>query len=429
MTSLSQEKQTEPGRPIRVGLIGVTGYGHSYYEEILKLLDRGLVSWGAVTIINPEEASEQVSYFKSHNIPIYDDYREMLSREGERLDWLCIPTAISWHMQMALDGLACGLPVLLEKPVAGTLQEVEAIEKAQRDSGQMVAIGFQYIYSPRTIEIKQRLLNGELGEIQYVDCLSLWPRDTSYYHRNNWAGCVHDGHGWVLDSPLHNALSHIINLMLFFAGKEPNSRAELLEVSAELYRAKNIQNYDTIRCEAKFDTGPLASVLLSHSTVNHFDPEIRIQGTKGTIVWRFSGRHSIETSEGAKYLEAEDPLSVRDCMFDKIVRRLRGDTSIDICTIELAKGEVIWVNAVQDAAPIHEVPAEFRCRLTGDNGEIFDVVDQLDDYAMQAFEKRCSFKELGVPWAVEPGRIDLSNYRGFEGRQISPEDLATIQKD
>lgn len=427
MTEALDSVQENPA-PIRVGLIGVTGYAYSYLGELKKLVEKGWVAWGAVTIINPEDAEEQIAFFRSLNVPIYDDYRDMLEKEHERLDWMCIPTAISWHTAMTLDSLNRGIPVLLEKPIASTLQEVRIIQEAEQASAQLVAIGYQYYYCQKTAEIKQRFLDGEIGDIQRIDCLCLWPRDDDYYHRNEWAGCVHDGHGWVLDSPLHNALSHLVNLILYFAGPDMGSRADLMDVTAELYRAKSIQNYDTIRCETNLNTGALATVLLSHSTVNCLDPEIRIQGTKGNLIWRFGGPHTLQTESGTIDLEAESPLEVRACMFDKIAHLLRGDDSVPYCTTELAKGEVKWVNAVQDAAVVHEIPAEFRRQLKGENGEIFEVVDQLEDYAVRAFEEQCFFKELGVPWAAEPGHMDLADYTDFQARHLKEYQSASVAK-
>ena len=425
---MSEESDTTQVAPIRVGLIGVTGYAYSYFGELVKLVDKGWLAWGAVTIINPEDAKDQISFFNSINVPIYDDYREMLEKEDGNLDWVCIPTAISWHTAMTLDSLKRGIPVLLEKPIASTLQEVRTIQEAEKESGQVVAIGYQYYYCEKTAEIKQRFLNGEIGDIERIDCLCLWPRDDEYYRRNDWAGCVHDGHGWVLDSPLHNALSHLVNLILYFAGPAMDARADLLDVTAELYRAKGIQNYDTIRCETSLNTGALATVLLSHSTVNCLDPEIRIQGTKGNLIWRFGGPHTLHTEAGTVDLDAESPLEVRARMFDKIVSLLRGDSSVPYCTTELAKGEVKWVNAVQDAAVVHEIPMEFRRQVKGDNGEVFEVVDKLQDYAVQAFEKQCSFKELGVPWAVEPSHLDLADYTDFQARHLKEYQSASVAK-
>jgi predicted dehydrogenase len=300
-----------------------------------------------------------------------------------------------------------------------TLQEVDAIQKGELESGQVVAIGYQYNYSPRTAEIKKRLLAGEIGEIERIDCIALWPRDFGYYHRNNWAGCLHDGNGWVLDSPLHNALSHLVNLILFFAGKEPEASADLYSVKAELYRAKRIQNYDTVRTEAMLDNDVPAAIVLSHSSCGRLDPEIHIQGSRGKLVWRFGGTHSIETAEGVEYLVPESPLEVRACMFENVVRRIQGDASVLVCTTELARGEVKWINAVQDAVAVREVPSQYRRQITSERGEIFDVIEDLDYYAIRVFKERCWFSDLGAPWADEPGSLDLEGYSSFKGHFVT----------
>jgi predicted dehydrogenase len=418
MPNLSSLNQDPARAPLRVGLVGVTGYGLAYFEGLTKLVQEGLVRWGAVTIINRDQAREQVAYFESHGIPIYDDYREMLDREGDRLDWMCIPTAIGWHTRMTVDSLRRGIPVLVEKPLAPTLQDVAAIQQAERESGLVVAVGFQHSYVRGTWEIKRRLLEGEIGEIRRMDSVGLWPRPESYYARNDWSGRLHDGNFWVLDSPLQNALSHVVNLILFFGGSTMEGRADVVEVEAELYRAKPIQSYDTVRTEVRLDSGVRAGVVLSHSTMNKIDPEIRIVGSKGTFTWRFGGAHTFKIGHAVETLRTRGHVPMREYMFENVARLIRGDTSIRICTTELAKGEVKWVNAVQDAAPIHDIPELYRRRLVEENGGVFDLVENLDYYGLRAFHERCSFADLNAPWAVAPGRLEAANYTRFEARHI-----------
>ena len=416
-TDAAKTAKMDPA-PLRVGLIGVTGYAHAYFNEINKLIEAGQVQWGAVTIINREEAPDQVSFLEAAKVPIYDDYRDMLERENGNLDWLCVPTAIGWHKRMTLDALEAGLPVLLEKPMAPTLQDVEEIQAAEQASGLLVAVGYQHTYSETTWEMKRRLLEGAIGEIRRVDSFCLWPRTRSYYDRNNWSGRLFVGDSWVLDSPLHNAISHMLNLILFLAGSSLSERADLERVEAELYRAKPIQSYDTVRTEALLTGGIPASVLFSHSSETIHNPEIRITGSKGFIHWRFDEPHILRSGDEEILFPPEDQIFIREMMFDNIVRRLRGDRSARICSTEQAKGEVKWVNAVQDAAAIHDIPAEFRRRRVDNNGDICDVIKGLDAVANEAHRQRKWFHELGVPWAVKPGRLDVRNYTAFRGDQI-----------
>jgi predicted dehydrogenase len=415
-----EEQAGTPKAPVRVGLIGVTGYALAYFEGLTKLVEKGLVQWGAVTIINRAEAQEQVAFFETAGIPIYTDYRDMLRERGSELDWVCVPTAIGWHARMTVDALAAGLPVLLEKPIAPTLQDVDIIQSAEQASGKMVAIGYQYSYADETWEMKRRLLAGEIGDIERIDGICLWPRPVSYYTRNYWSGRLHDGDSWVLDSPLHNALSHLVNLILFFAGSDLEGRADPSVVEAELYRGKPIESYDTVRTVATLDTGIEAAITLSHSSLHRIDPEIRIVGTKGCLVWRFCGAHTFEVGNKVSAVTYDHPVAIRETMLENIVCRVQGDTSVRICTTEQARGEVKWINAVQDAAPIHDIPPRYRRHIEDNQGEIFDIVEGLEYYGLRAHEERRWLADLGVPWAVAPSRLDCRDYRAFEGRHLQP---------
>lgn len=409
-----------PNRPLRVGLIGATGYGFAYYEELTTLVQAGLVEWGAATIINPEDAPVPMQFFRANKVPVYDDYRKMLDAEAGNLDWVCIPTAISWHEAMAVDSLQRGIPVLLEKPMAPTLQGVAAIKAAEQASGLPVAIGFQHVYGSDTIAIKQRLQNGEIGELRKIEGFCLWPRSTTYYERNNWAGKVRDNKDWVLDSPLHNALSHLVNMILYFAGPSMRERADVVAMEAELYRCKPIENFDTVRCVGTLDSGIQASLILSHGSMHRIDPEIRIHGTKGVYTWRFGGTHTLEVNGGIERIQTMDNLHVRAEMFQKVVRLIGGEPGVDYCSTQHAEGEVKWINAVQDTTFVHSIPAAFRRRLTDERRDVFDALHDLEYYALRSYHEGRSFAELGAPWAVEPGIRDLSGYTAFEGCHLQP---------
>ena len=72
---LSVPTPIRPKPPFRVGLIGVTGYALAYFDCLGALVADGRVQWAAVTIINPDEAVNQVAKLKELGIPIYSDYR------------------------------------------------------------------------------------------------------------------------------------------------------------------------------------------------------------------------------------------------------------------------------------------------------------------------------------------------------------------
>ena len=158
-----------PKPPYRVGLIGVTGYAHDYFRSLNALVAQGRIVWGAVTIINPDEAKEQIAILDALGVPIYQDYQLMLESEKCALDWVCIPTGIGSHTRMTIDSLNLGLQVLVEKPLAPTLQDVAAIQAAERASGVSVAVGFQHksywraVY--RLVKIRNPAVRADVGKL------------------------------------------------------------------------------------------------------------------------------------------------------------------------------------------------------------------------------------------------------------------------
>lgn len=413
--------------PVRIALIGVTGYALAYFEDLNKLVESGRARWAAATIINPDQAGEQIDFFKERGVPVFSDYREMFDQEHENIDWVCIPTAIGWHTQMTIDALRLGKQVLVEKPLAPTLQDVDAIRAVEKETGITVCVGFQHTYLEETWDIKRRLLAGEIGEVKRVDCIALWPRSTHYYARNNWAGQLHDGHSWVLDSPLHNGLSHMANLIMFWTGSELDQPGELVRLNTEMYRAKPIESFDTIRTVAEMENGIEAAVILTHSNTNPIDPEIRITGTRGTLVWRFRGHHTFYTRKGDYSIKTPGLLRIREIMFETVLKRIEGNGGY-FCSTGIARGTAKWVNAVHDAAPIHDVPEVYRQQVEIVDGEVYDTIQDMEYYGIRSYHEKCAFSDLGAPWAVSPRSMNVRDYNHFEGRfcdnaKLAPKEL------
>ena len=411
---LSIPTPIRPEQPYRVGLIGVTGYAFAYYECLSALVADGRAKWAAVTIINPEEAVDQVTKFKELGVPIYSDYRSMLEGEKHSLDWVCIPTGIGSHTRMTIECLKLGLQVLVEKPLAPSLQDVAAIQAAERESGIAVSVGFQHTYLPETWDIKKRLLDGEIGEVKRVDCVGIWPRAQSYYDRNEWSGHLHDGNSWILDSPLNNGLSHMVNLILFWLGERLEDRAELKRVSAELYRSKPVESFDTVRTVGTMESGVEAAILLTHGSTHRIDPEIVITGSKGVFRWRFCGTHTFYVGENSQTFRTPNLIKLRDIMFDAVVDHVGGGLA-RICTTDLAKGTCKWVNAVHDICPIQDIASRYRQCVADDAGEVFYVVEDLEYHALRSYYERLSFSEVGAPWAILPREREVGDYTEFEG--------------
>ena len=181
---------------IRTALVGVSGYARWHLLMAMEQALVGRLQLVGVTIINQAEEPTISARLRRQGIPVFNRWDDMLSTLSGRLDLVLLPTGIQWHAPMTIAALHAGANVLVEKPLAATLQEIEAITAAQAATGRLVAVGFQDLYVPATHEIKRQVLAGEIGALRQITVCARWPRPQSYYTRNSWAGSLRTTEGW-----------------------------------------------------------------------------------------------------------------------------------------------------------------------------------------------------------------------------------------
>jgi predicted dehydrogenase len=398
---------------VTVCLVGVSGYGNVHYEDLLREVDNGRAELLAATIINQDEEAEKVAHLQSLGCAIHDDYLDMLSTWRDRAEFCFLPVGIHLHAPMTINALKSGMHVFVEKPAAATIQEVRAMQAAQRETGRFVAVGYQSMYYHDTTTMKRLILDGHLGEIRSIRCLALWPRNEQYYQRNRWAGQLRLGDAWVLDSPFNNAVAHQLNMICFLAGKQFAETAELDRITAELYHANPIQSADTACMRIGSVDGPDLYFIVSHASEGWFHPRIVVDGSEGTMTWTYHKELIVERPDGAREEFPVQPVAEREPIFDALLRR-KDDPSAFVCDLDIAAAQTVCVNGAHESSPVRDLPAEWIEDGQRD-GSPRKVIRGLDELAKQAFAEGKLFSELGAPWA-RPGRsICLRNYTEFHG--------------
>jgi len=120
--------------PLRVAIVGA-GWIAADHRAVLRNLGHRLV---AVCDVDRERAER----LAGGEATVYEDWRALL--DSEQLDALWVATPPRLHAGPAIAALQRGLPVYLEKPVARTLADADAIVDAWRRSGRVCAIGYQW---------------------------------------------------------------------------------------------------------------------------------------------------------------------------------------------------------------------------------------------------------------------------------------------
>ena len=403
---------------LRYAIIGVGGYAA---EHITRIETHGVeldCELAAVAVRPEDRLPGQRPEFESRGILLFDSAEELYDEMAGQIDGVIIPTPIHTHCRLTCAALARGHNVYLEKPPAGTVQEVDRMIAAEADSQGMVCLGFQAIFSESIELIKSRLVAGELGQVQRLRSWAYWYRRDGYYTRNDWAGRLRCGDAWVLDGPTHNALAHQVANMLYLAGPAGRTFATPRRVRAELYHARAIDSEDTSAVEIVTDTGATAYFIASHATAGgHTGPWIEIDCTGGHAAWNIKGRTTITYVDGrSESLEADsvNPALAALAGFGRAVRA--GDPGLLACDLAMGRNFTLAINgAFESAGRTRAIPPEY-CRRAGQGGRARTIVEGLNQAIAHCAAEGKLFSDVGCPWAEPTEPFDLTDYGGFPQR-------------
>jgi predicted dehydrogenase len=279
---------------------------------------------------------------------------------------------------------------------------------AQIESGREVAVGYQWSFSEAIGELKRDILGGVLGKAIRLRTLVLWPRDERYYRRNNWAGVKKTADGtWVLDSPVNNASAHFLHNMLYVLGDRVDSSTSLRAVTAELYRAYPIQNFDTaaVRCTTVNNVELL--FMTSHSVGERNGPRFVYEFERATVSYGDESSPDITTTfhDGSSKNYGSPELNRMRKLWLTIAAIENGGVKVGdaICGIEAAAAQTRCNWAIQLSSQEITVFPEHKIHAQDAAGERQLVVDGLAEDLTACYDQGKLPSELGVAWA-NPGK-------------------------
>jgi len=161
LTALASTRVLGANDTIRVGVIGAGGRMHGLLDAADKAGPYQIAAVSDVYGPRRDEVWERSGDLATKHL----DYREVLEKD---IDAVIIASPDHWHVRMAVDALAAGKDVYLEKPVTHTLEEGATLTKAVRSSKQILQCGMQqrsWTHFRDAVEIVQ---GGTLGRVTQV---------------------------------------------------------------------------------------------------------------------------------------------------------------------------------------------------------------------------------------------------------------------
>ena len=184
----------------RIAVIGVGSMGKNHVRVYTEMPEADLV---AVVDANPETA-EQVG--RRYRVPSYTDVCEMLEKAQPEAVSIAVPTVE--HFNVAKLALEAGCHVLVEKPIAATLEDAEKLILTADRLNRVLMVGHIERFNPAIIELKRRLDAGELGQIFQIYARRLGP----FPARINDVGVVMDLAPHDLDIMRYLTGSEVVNI-------------------------------------------------------------------------------------------------------------------------------------------------------------------------------------------------------------------------
>lgn len=220
----------------------------------------------------------------------YEQYGELL-KSGE-IDAVYIATPNFLHMQYAVPALEAGIHVLLEKPMASSVAEAEAILAAQRKSGAKLMIAYRLHHEPGTVEMITRARGNEFGELRsFVSTFA-----------QNVAEANSRGHNGYWGGPVPDMGTYPLNAVRNLFGQEPIS----VHAVGTKTPGRGFNFHDTVAVTLRFPGERVAQFTVSYATAA--SEGFELVGTKASIhaspCFMFGATTGIsyveKTSEGSK---------------------------------------------------------------------------------------------------------------------------------
>lgn len=220
----------------------------------------------AIAEIDPERLAKNTELWGCKG---YTDYREMLQDPDVDAVIICLPHFL--HRDVTIECLNAGRHVLLEKPMAMTVEECDAMIAARDAAGKTLMVAHTHHFMPVNLAVRQLIQDGEIGDVVLA---------TDTWYKKFWDG---ERPAWFLEAEKGGGMwpmngSHMIDRLTFLTGQEVV--AVKATVGSPVF---GLSATDMGSAFLEFESGVPATIMHVgyRDGVNRFEAEIT--GTQGQV--------------------------------------------------------------------------------------------------------------------------------------------------
>lgn len=262
----------------RIALIGPGKVAHLHAQAVQQTPG---VLLAAVCGRNPEKTG---TFAKQYGIAPYTNVGEMITRE--QIDVCVVLTPHPAHREPTVAALEAGAHVLVEKPLAASLADCDAMMAAAERTGRILSVVSQRRFYAPCQRIRAAIDAGKIGTPALGLVQMLGWRDEAYYRSDPWRGSwEHEGGGVLV-----NQAPHQLDLLLWYMGEPESVFGQWRNVNHPY-----IEVEDTAVAVVQFKNGGVGNIVASNSQQPGLWGKVHLHGSRGASV-------GVQTDGGSMFI-------------------------------------------------------------------------------------------------------------------------------
>ena len=263
---------------LRTALVGCGKVGHLHAKAL------GSAPESTFIAVCGRDLRKTEAFAAAYNVKAYVDVEEMIAREGIQALAVCTPHPL--HALHAVKVAKAGVHLLVEKPLASSLRDCDAILNAAKQGGVKVGMVSQRRFYAPCARVKKAIEDGKLGRPVLGSVAMYGWRDDAYYRSDPWRGSWKGEGGGVLV----NQAPHQLDLLQWYMGPMD----ELFGYWDNLNHPF-IEVEDTAIALLRFKNGGLGNIVVSNSQNPALYGKVYVHGSNGASV-------GVQTDGGAMFI-------------------------------------------------------------------------------------------------------------------------------
>lgn len=253
-------------RPLGIGIIGCGKISDVHAQGYLMVPRKAKIV--ATADVDEERARSKAEIWNAESY--YSDYKQLLARKDVDAVDICSPHYL--HAEMSVAAAKAKKHILLEKPIATTIEEADQIVRAVRSANVKLMVAFNRRFMLANRRMKELVSAGAIGRI-FLAAVEVG--GFAEYPSGSWRASIKESGGGALAGAIH-----AIDQLRWLVGE-----VSAVQASAEILTRKDVEIDDSSIALLKFQSGALGCLAASSAERRaKWNERIKICGTKGTMI-------------------------------------------------------------------------------------------------------------------------------------------------